>query len=101
VLAKTKLQAAGMPGYPARYLGLAFIDIHVRLCMQVCTYPLALAKTKLQAAGMPGYPARYLGLADCLRQTVKEGGLRGLYHGILPNLLKAVPAISISYVVFE
>lgn len=34
-------------------------------------------------------------------QTVKEGGPRELYRGIVPNLLKAVPAISISYVVFE
>lgn len=65
------------------------------------TYPLALAKTKLQAAGMPGHPARYTGLVDCLRQTVRDGGPRALYHGLLPNLLKAVPAISISYVVFE
>ena len=27
--------------------------------------------------------------------------VRGLYRGIVPNLLKAVPSISISYVVFE
>jgi solute carrier family 25 phosphate transporter 23/24/25/41 len=67
----------------------------------VVTYPLALAKTKLQAAGMPGHPARYTGLVDCLRQTVRDGGPRALYNGLLPNLLKAVPAISISYVVFE
>mmetsp|Transcript_51461 Transcript_51461/g.168278 ORF Transcript_51461/g.168278 Transcript_51461/m.168278 type:complete len:524 (+) Transcript_51461:102-1673(+) len=71
---------------------------------QLATYPLALAKTRLQAAGMPGYPQRYNGLADCLRQTYSDregGGVRALYRGILPNMLKAVPAISISYVVFE
>ena len=53
---------------------------------------------------MPGYPQRYNGLADCLRQTYSDregGGVRALYRGILPNMLKAVPAISISYVVFE
>ena len=28
-------------------------------------------------------------------------GLRGLYHGLSANLLKAVPSMSIAYVVFE
>ena len=32
---------------------------------------------------------------------VRKDGLKGLYRGIVPNLLKAVPSISISYVVFE
>ncbi len=68
---------------------------------QLVTYPLALAKTRMQAAGMPGYDKRWTSLSDCLRQTVRHEGLRGLYRGIVPNLLKAVPSISISYVVFE
>jgi solute carrier family 25 phosphate transporter 23/24/25/41 len=65
------------------------------------TYPLALAKTRMQAAGMPGYEKSWSSLADCLLQTVRHEGPRGLYRGIVPNLLKAVPSISISYVVFE
>ena len=68
---------------------------------QLATYPLALAKTRLQASGMPGYDPGYDGLLGCLRSTVKHEGVGGLYRGIVPNLLKAVPSISISYVVFE
>lgn len=68
---------------------------------QLATYPLALAKTRLQASGMPGYSPGYDGLVGCLMQTVRDEGVRGLYRGIVPNLLKAVPSISISYVVFE
>ena len=68
---------------------------------QLVTYPLALAKTRLQASGMPGYDPGYDGLAGCLRTTFKYEGFRGLYRGIVPNLLKAVPSLSISYVVFE
>ena len=68
---------------------------------QLATYPLALAKTRLQASGMPGYAPGYDGLAGCLMDTVRQEGVRGLYRGIVPNLLKAVPSISISYVVFE
>jgi len=68
---------------------------------QLATYPLALAKTRLQASGMPGFSAQYDGLIGCLVDTVQKDGLKGLYRGIVPNLLKAVPSISISYVVFE
>jgi len=82
---------------------------------QLITYPLALAKTRLQVAGMPGRspekhlaygrqpPVRpeYDGLVDCLTQTVRAEGPRGLYRGIIPNMLKAVPAMAISYSVFE
>ena len=68
---------------------------------QLATYPLALAKTRLQASGMPGYDPGYDGLVGCLASTVRHEGVAGLYRGIVPNLLKAVPSISISYVVFE
>jgi len=68
---------------------------------QLATYPLALAKTRLQASGMPGFIAHYDGLVGCLVDTVQKDGFKGLYRGIVPNLLKAVPSISISYVVFE
>lgn len=68
---------------------------------QLATYPLALAKTRLQACGMPGYTPEYTGLVSCLTYTIKNEGVSGLYRGIVPNLLKAVPSISISYVVYE
>jgi solute carrier family 25 phosphate transporter 23/24/25/41 len=72
-----------------------------RSCAQLVTYPLALAKTRLQASGMPGFYTRYHGLIGCLVDTFYVDGVKGLYRGIVPNLLKAVPSISISYVVFE
>jgi solute carrier family 25 phosphate transporter 23/24/25/41 len=28
-------------------------------------------------------------------------GMRGLYRGIVPNFMKVIPAVSISYVVYE
>ena len=70
-------------------------------CGQVVAYPLQLIRTKLQAQGMEGRPRRYKGILDCFRQTTRDHGLKGLYKGIGPNFLKAVPAISISYLVYE
>ena len=50
---------------------------------------------------MPGYKSEYLSLTDCLRKQVEAGGVRALYRGLVPNMLKAVPSLSLSYVVFE
>jgi solute carrier family 25 phosphate transporter 23/24/25/41 len=38
---------------------------------------------------------------DAFRKTVSREGVRGLFKGITPNLLKVVPAVSITYVVYE
>ena len=67
---------------------------------QAVAYPLQVVRTRLQAQGLPGMPA-YEGVVDCLRRTVADGGVRALYNGFLPNFAKALPAISISYAVFE
>ena len=31
----------------------------------------------------------------------KKEGIRGLYRGIAPNFMKVLPAVSISYVIYE
>lgn len=54
-----------------------------------------------QAQGTRGRPDRYSGVVDCFRKTLAEEGVRGLYRGIGPNFAKAVPAMAISYAVFE
>jgi len=70
-------------------------------CGQVVAYPLVLIRTKLQTQGMRNRPVIYNGTLDCFNKIWKEEGIRGFYRGILPNFMKAVPAISISYLVYE
>lgn len=36
-----------------------------------------------------------------VRTIVEKEGFFGLYSGILPNFMKVIPAVSISYVVYE
>lgn len=69
---------------------------------QVVSYPLALIRTRLQAqGGTKGQPIKYSGMFDVASQTVKREGFRGLYKGLVPNLLKLAPAAGISWYVFE
>ena len=64
-------------------------------------YPLNVLRTRLQAQGTAIHPATYAGMWDVTVKTVKGEGLKGLFKGITPNLLKVVPAVSITYVVYD
>lgn len=35
------------------------------------------------------------------QKIIKQDGLTGLYRGIVPNFMKVIPAVGISYVVYE
>lgn len=58
-------------------------------------YPLNLLRTRLQSQGTASHPKTYTGIMDVTRQTLKYEGTRGLFKGLIPNLLKVVPAVSI------
>ncbi|KAK2491787.1 hypothetical protein MC885_014400 [Smutsia gigantea] len=69
-------------------------------CGQIASYPLALVRTRMQAqASIEGAPQ--LSMLGLLRHILSQEGMRGLYRGIAPNFMKVIPAVSISYVVYE
>ncbi|XP_034480379.1 calcium-binding mitochondrial carrier protein SCaMC-3 isoform X2 [Drosophila innubila] len=84
---------------------------------QLCSYPLALVRTRLQAqaAETIGSQTRKTQIPmkssdahsgeetmmGLFRKIVRQEGFTGLYRGITPNFLKVLPAVSISYVVYE
>ncbi|XP_071722512.1 calcium-dependent mitochondrial ATP-magnesium/phosphate carrier protein 2-like [Rutidosis leptorrhynchoides] len=65
-----------------------------------CVYPLQVIRTRLQAQRTNSTDA-YKGMSDVFRRTFQREGYRGFYKGLLPNLLKVVPAASITYMVYE
>ncbi|XP_067646768.1 mitochondrial adenyl nucleotide antiporter SLC25A24-B isoform X2 [Eurosta solidaginis] len=81
---------------------------------QVCSYPLALVRTRLQAQVVTknnqpsvGIPLKQAGAINddnmfgVFRKIIHNEGILGLYRGITPNFIKVLPAVSISYVVYE
>ncbi|KAK2016507.1 calcium-binding mitochondrial carrier SAL1 [Colletotrichum eremochloae] len=64
-------------------------------------YPLNVLRTRLQTQGTVMHPATYTGIVDVAQQTLKNEGVRGMYKGLTPNLLKVAPALSITWVVYE
>uniref|UniRef100_A0A8C1KJE2 Solute carrier family 25 member 25a n=1 Tax=Cyprinus carpio TaxID=7962 RepID=A0A8C1KJE2_CYPCA len=69
-------------------------------CGQLASYPLALVRTRMQAqAAVEG--ASQVSMTGLFKQILKTEGPTGLYRGLTPNFLKVIPAVSISYVVYE
>ncbi|PWA73708.1 Calcium-binding EF-hand [Artemisia annua] len=65
-----------------------------------CVYPLQVVRTRMQAQ-TPAGGTVYKGMSDVFMKTYQKEGVRGFYKGLLPNLLKVVPAASITYLVYE
>ncbi|XP_065830281.1 calcium-binding mitochondrial carrier protein SCaMC-2-like [Oscarella lobularis] len=71
-------------------------------CGQLASYPLALVRTRLQAqTNTLRGGAKGQGMVALFQNILATEGPVGLYRGIGPNFIKVVPAVSISYVVYE
>ncbi|PNY09999.1 mitochondrial folate transporter/carrier, partial [Trifolium pratense] len=65
------------------------------------TYPFQVIRSRLQQRpGGDGIP-RYMDSWHVVKQTARFESVRGFYKGITPNLLKNVPASSITFIVYE
>jgi len=60
------------------------------------TYPYQVIRARLQ-----DQEKKYLGSLDCISKTVSGEGFKGFYKGLVPNLLRVVPATMITFVVYE
>lgn len=64
-------------------------------------YPMNVLRTRLQAQGTVLHRMTYTGIGDVARKTYSAEGMAGFFKGLTPNLMKVIPAVSISYVVYE
>ncbi|XP_068605016.1 mitochondrial adenyl nucleotide antiporter SLC25A24-like [Brachionichthys hirsutus] len=69
-------------------------------CGQLASYPLALVRTRMQAQASLN-ASDQPSMTSLIKNILAKDGFFGLYRGILPNFMKVIPAVSISYVVYE
>lgn len=50
---------------------------------------------------MTGMGYQYKGIFDAIKVIVAHEGIKGLYKGIVPNLLKVAPSMASSWLSFE
>ncbi|XP_056443137.1 mitochondrial adenyl nucleotide antiporter SLC25A23-like [Gadus chalcogrammus] len=92
--------ASGPPSGPPGVLVLVSCGALSSTCGQLASYPLALVKTRMQAQAAEGGGPRP-SMTALFHSILAQEGVAGLYRGLSPNLLKVIPAVSISYVVYE
>jgi len=68
---------------------------------QTCTYPFDVLRRRFQIKSMNGMGFQYTSIWNAITTIVKEEGVRGLYKGIMPNLLKVAPSMASSWLSFE
>lgn len=72
---------------------------------QTVSYPLDLVRRKLQVQGLSaevmGQHDYYKGMTDAFVKIWRREGFPGFWRGLVPNYLKVVPAISVSFYVYE
>lgn len=68
---------------------------------QTCTYPMDVLRRRFQINTMSGMGYQYKSIGDAVRVIWKHEGMRGLYKGLVPNLLKVAPSMASSWASFE
>lgn len=64
----------------------------------IACYPLDLVRTRLTTE-LPGHE-NYKGIVDAFAKIINQEGPRGLYAGLGPTMLVAVPNFAISYTIY-
>lgn len=70
---------------------------------QTVTYPLDVMRRRMQMQGFvqADHIVHHSNLVDATRHLWAHEGLPGFYRGLLPNTLKVVPVVSVSFVCYE
>ena len=54
----------------------------------IVNYPIDVVKTRIQSSGLPNQP-NYKGIMDCFIKIIKTDGVKGMYRGLAPALVRA------------
>ncbi|KAF3840799.1 hypothetical protein F7725_006661 [Dissostichus mawsoni] len=69
--------------------------------IEICiTFPTEYVKTQLQLDERAN-PPRYRGIGDCVKLTVQDHGLRGLYRGLSSLLYGSIPKSAVRFGTFD
>lgn len=53
------------------------------------------------SATQPKVSSKDYTMTSVFKKIIQQEGVAGLYRGITPNFIKVLPAVSISYIVYE
>ncbi|KAK5940018.1 Pyrimidine nucleotide transporter, mitochondrial [Knufia obscura] len=112
-LARREARRLNTPGYQRtwtddveEWAGKFSAAAGAKLIAAVVTYPHEVVRTRLRQAPTTVTDSgkvmvKYTGLVQCFKLVAKEEGMAGLYGGMTPHLLRAVPSAAIMFGVYE
>ena len=66
------------------------------------TFPLSLVVRTLQTeSSLPMGQRQFAGPVSVVRSVVRSQGVRGMFSGLSPELVKSVPACAVSYATYD
>ncbi|RKF60688.1 putative mitochondrial carrier [Erysiphe neolycopersici] len=68
---------------------------------QTCTYPFDVLRRRFQVNKMTGMGYEYKSIPDAVKIIITQEGIRGMYKGIVPNLMKVAPSMATSWFSYE
>ena len=69
--------------------------------VSLVTYPLDVVRRRTQMKGLLSEKFSYNSTLHAFTMILQQEGFKGLYKGMIPNLLKVVPSIAIAFVTYE
>ncbi|KAB1201944.1 Folate transporter 1, chloroplastic [Morella rubra] len=79
----------------------AVLGASSKMAAILLTYPFQVVRARLQQRPSSDGIPRYMDSWHVVKETARFEGVKGFYKGITPNLLKNVPAASITFIVYE
>jgi len=67
----------------------------------ILTQPSDVLRRRFQINTMSGMGYQYKSIFDAVRVIIAQEGVKGMYKGIVPNLLKVAPSMASSWLSFE
>lgn len=64
-------------------------------------YPTDIIKSRLQTDHSDPSQRKYKGYVDCYKSILKEGGVKSLYRGFTPCMLRSMPANAVGFLCYE
>jgi solute carrier family 25 (mitochondrial phosphate transporter), member 23/24/25/41 len=70
------------------------------ICSSLITYPIDVVRRRLQVLGLHR-PGDHRGAMHEFQSIMRAEGLRGLYRGLAPELLKVTPMVGFTFCTYE
>ncbi|CAL8470130.1 g9672 [Coccomyxa elongata] len=100
-VASGPLMRANGDTQPLTGLEISVIGAASKLAASIVTYPSQVVRSRIQQRQDQFRGVRYDSGWRTLRVTMRREGIRGLYKGLLPNVLRVMPQSAITFLIYE